>query len=82
MYNYYVIEIQTHSNGTAGNLVTGFEDKLTAEDAFCQARAAANDSTVMIHTVLWIDKNGNTIEKVSYTHPGENAPSAEESSEE
>ena len=71
MNNYYVIEIQTHANGTAGNIITGFVDRLVAEDAFCQARSAANDSTVMIHTVMWIDNRGNTIEKVSYTHPGE-----------
>ena len=74
MYQFYVIEIQTHADGTAGNIVLGFDDRLVAEDAFCQARAAANDSTVMIHTVLWIDNKGNTIEKVSYTHPGENPP--------
>ena len=69
MNNYYVIEIQTDANGSSGNIVTGYENRLTAEDAFCQTRMAANDSSVMIHTVLWIDNKGNTIEKVSYTHP-------------
>lgn len=77
MYNYYVIEIQTNHDGTSGNLVTGFSDKLTAEDTFCQARAAANDSQILIHTVLWIDNKGNTIEKVSYTHPAELPPTVE-----
>lgn len=67
--NYYVIEIQTNADGTSGNIITGYADKLTAEDAFCTARAAANDSAVLIHTILWIDNKGNTIERVSYTHP-------------
>ena len=40
MYNYYVIEIQTNQDSSA-NLVTGFVDKDTAEDAFCQAVMAA-----------------------------------------
>lgn len=33
MYTYYVIEIQTNQDSSA-NLVTGFNDKNTAEDAF------------------------------------------------
>ena len=80
MKNYYIIEIQTNHDGTSGNLITGYDDKLTSEDAFCQARAAANDSQVLIHTVLWIDNKGNTIEKVSYTHPAELSPSVESES--
>ena len=31
MNNYYVIEIQTNADGTSGNIVTGFQDKLVAE---------------------------------------------------
>lgn len=69
MNNFYVIEIQTNHDGTSGNLIIGFEDKYTSEDAFLQTRAAANDSSVMIHTVMWIDNRGNTIEKASYVHP-------------
>lgn len=67
--NFYVIEIQTNSDGTSGNIITGYDDKLVAEDAFLTVRQSANDSTVMIHTVLWIDNRGNTIEKASYVHP-------------
>lgn len=70
MYNYYVIEIQTNADGTSGNIVTGYTDKLTAEDAFMQARAAANDSQVMIHTILWIDNRGKNVEEPKcYIHP-------------
>ena len=78
MYNYYVIEIQTNHDGTSGNFVTGFEDKDTSEDAFLQTRAAANDSSVMIHTVMWIDNKGNNMEKPAcYIHPAVLPPSVE-----
>ena len=65
MYNYYVIEIQTHSDETSGNIVTGYADKDTAEDAFMAARAAANDSTVACHTVMFINKEGQHMDKES-----------------
>lgn len=70
MNNYYVIEIQTNADGTSGNIVTGYADKLTAEDAFMQARAAANDSAVMVHTIMWIDNRGRNMEEPKcYVHP-------------
>ena len=47
MNNYYVIEIQTHSNGTSGNIVTGYPDRNTSEDAFMAARAAITASGVL-----------------------------------
>ena len=70
MNNYYVIEIQTNADGTSGNIVTGFQDKNTSEDAFMAARAAANDSQVMIHTIMWIDNRGRNMEEPKcYIHP-------------
>ena len=69
MKNYYVIEIQTNADGTCGNIVTGYEGRTESETAYLSTRAAAAVSSVLIHTVLWIDKQGNTIEKKSYTHP-------------
>ena len=80
MYNYYVIEIQTHSDGTSGNLVYGFEAKDTAEDKFCQCRESANDSTVACHTVLFIDKEGRHMDKESPKcyHHNEPVPGEEE----
>ena len=74
MNNYYVIEIQTHSDGTSGNIVTGFEDKNTSEDAFMAARAAANDSTVACHTVMWINKEGQHMEPPKCYHHNEPVP--------
>ena len=71
MKNYYVIEIQTHRDGTSGNIITGFEDKNTSEDAFMQTRAAANDSTVYCHTVMWINKEGQYMEQPKCYHHDE-----------
>lgn len=77
MNNYYVIEIQTHFDGTSGNIVTGYQDKLTAEDAFMAARAAANDSTVHCHTVMWITKEGQHVEPPKCYHHAEQAEEEE-----
>ena len=78
MYNYYVIEIQTNATGAPGMLVTGFPDKLTSEDAFLQARAGANDSTVACHTVMWVTKEGKHVEQPACYHHAEPAPEEQE----
>lgn len=78
MKNFYIIEIQTNTDGTCGNIVTGYEDRTAAESAYLTTRSAAAVSSVLIHTVLWIDKQGNTIEKKSYVHP---APEPEQAGE-
>lgn len=74
MNEFYVIEIQSHRDGTSGNLVTGFPDKNTSEDAFLQARGLANDSSVWCHTVIWIDKEGKHVEPPACYHHNEPVP--------
>ena len=75
MYNYYVIEIQTNSDGTSGNSVWGYADKLEAEDKFLTVRMFANDSNVMIHTVMLITNRGKNVEEpVCYIHPVQQEP--------
>ena len=81
MYNYYVIEIQTHSDGTSGHIVTGYLDKLSAEDAFHTAITFANDSTVHCHTVMWITKEGQIVEPPKCYHHNEPVPDQEETQE-
>lgn len=81
MNNFYVIELQTHSDGTSGNLVTGYPDKLTSEDAWMAARAAANDSTVACHTVMWINKEGEHMDKESPKCYHHNEPLPEQTEE-
>ena len=79
MKNYYVIEIQSNADGTCGNIVRGYEERTAAESAYLSTRAACAVSSVMIHTVVWMDNKGNTIEKKSYVHP---VPEPEEQAEE
>ena len=75
MYSYYVIEIQTNSDGTSGNFIWGYADMLEAEDKFLDVRKSANDSNVMIHTVMFITNRGVNVEKpVCYVHPVEQEP--------
>ena len=70
MNNFYVIEIQSNADDTSGNIVTGYADKLTAEDAFHTLITYINDSKVLVHTAMFIDKYGNHVEPPkSYTHP-------------
>lgn len=77
MKNYYVIEIQTHSDGTSGNIVTGYEGKNESEDAFLFAKAAANGSSVYCHTIIWIDKEGKYMEPPKCYHHAEPVPEPE-----
>ena len=78
MKNYYVIEIQSNADGSSGNIVRGYEERTAAESAYLSTRAAAAVSAVLIHTVVWMDNKGNTIEKKSYVHP---APEPEQAAE-
>ena len=55
MNNYYVIEIQTNADGTSGVLPYGFATSDEAESKYLAVRNAALQSSVLIHTVLWID---------------------------
>lgn len=75
MYNHYVMEIQTNADGTGGVIPFGFENAQDAEAKYLDLREAALQSSVLIHTVLWIDNKGHTFEKKPYVHtPPEQAP--------
>jgi len=81
MNNYYVIEIQTNADGTSGNFIFGYADEKEAEDKFLMIRTFANDSSVWIHTVMFIDKFGRNVQPpVCYKHPVP-APEPEETEE-
>ena len=70
--NFYVIEMQTNSDGTSGFNQFGFADKGEAEDKFHATCISARQSTVMIHTVLFINNRGEHKEKPAvYVHPVE-----------
>ena len=76
---FYVIELQTNADGTCGNIVVAEPDKKAAELLYLTKRGAAAASSVLTHTVVWMDSVGNTIEKKSYIHP---APEPEQTAEE
>ena len=72
MYNYYVIEMQTNSDGTGGLLPYGHDDKGMAEDQFHSLCISARQSSVMIDTVMFVDNKGNHVKQPeSYVHPVE-----------
>ena len=78
MYNYYVIEIQTNADGTSGHFLWGYADKVEAEGKYLAVRAACAISAVMVHTAMWVDNKGNTLEKKAYIHPVEPVQEPEE----
>ena len=69
MINYFVHEMQCYSDGTAGALYFPFENRQEAELKYLDTRKAACESSVLVHTVVWMDNRGNQIEKITYTHP-------------
>ena len=68
MNNYYAIEIQSNADGTSGFLPYGFENKGDSEGQYLALREAARQSSVHVHTVVLMDKEGNVIEKKCYHH--------------
>lgn len=68
---YFVIEIQNNADGTSGNLVFGFDNKPDAEAKFHTVAAAAAVSTVQVHAVAMLTREGVLVKRESYTHPEE-----------
>ena len=66
---YYVIELQTNADGTSGNIVTAYADHDTAEAAFLTKKIAALQSSVLVHTIVWLDNKGKLIDSKAYIHP-------------
>lgn len=77
MKNYIVAEMQFGAD-TAAVVHFAFDDKGAAEDKYLYLRQVARQSAVLVHTVVWMDKVGNVIEKKSYTHPAPEPEPAEE----
>ena len=71
MNNYYVIEIQTNTDGTSGNSVWGFTDRADAEAKYHTVAAVAAKSAVMVHSVAMLTNRGSNIKNEAYTHPVE-----------
>ena len=56
---YLVIEIQTNTDGTVGNLISAYTERNLAEQKYYTVLAAAAVSTLPTHAVAKIDCFGN-----------------------
>lgn len=68
---YYVIEIQTNSDGTAGNFVFSFDTLGEAYTKYFTILTFAAQSQVLVHSALLVDRAANVFEHKSFTHPVE-----------
>ena len=68
---YYVIEIQTNADGTAGNNVFAFDDRSDADAKYGTLYAVAAKSSVMVHTVVMLTDRGDLISSKAFIHPVE-----------
>lgn len=65
---YIVIELQTNSNGTVGNLVWAFDELNAAESKYHAVLSAAAISTLPMHACALMQSDGRMIEKGCFTH--------------
>lgn len=75
---YLVIEIQTNTDGTVGNLVYSYDDRNQAESKYHAVLAAAAISALPMHTCDLIQADGILLARQCYVHEqevveGENA---------
>lgn len=75
---YLVIEIQHNADGTVGNFVFAYDDRLQAESKYHSILAAAAISAVYIHSAVIMSSTGVQIAHQSYTHPTDPEEGAEE----
>ena len=65
---YIVIEIQTNSNGTVGNIVTSHDTLEQAYSKFYAVLSAAAISSVPIHAAVIMDNTGYVYGKNNFNH--------------
>lgn len=68
---YLVIEIQTNTDGTVGNLVYSYDDRNQAESKYHAVLAAAAVSTLPMHTCDLIQADGILLARQCYVHEQE-----------
>ena len=75
----FVIEIQSNADGTTGVIPYSFAAKEDAEEKFGLLYAAAAKSSVLRHTVMIVNANGEHLHRpASFTHPVEATQSSGE----
>ena len=65
---YLVIEIQTNTDGTVGNLVFAYDDRNEAESKYHAVLSAAAISTIPMHTCDLIQADGILLARQCYVH--------------
>ena len=65
---YVVIELQTYDNGTVGNFVWAFTDRLEAESKYYTVMAAAAVSKLPVHACVLLDNGGERYMSGAYYH--------------
>ena len=65
---YLVIEIQTNSDGTVGNIVTAKDSRLEAESTYHGILAAAAISALPQHAAVMLTSEGTYLASQCYEH--------------
>lgn len=65
---YIVIELQTNSDGTVGNLVYAFTNRNEAEQKYHLVLASAAVSQLPSHAAVLLTNDGRTIASQCYRH--------------
>jgi len=68
---YLVIEIQTNTDGTVGNLVYSYNSRLEAESKYHAVLSAAAISALPMHTCVLFQSDGVLLARQSYMHETE-----------
>lgn len=66
--NYLVIEIQTNTDGTVGNLVYSYDNRNEAESKYHAVLSAAAISALPMHTCDLIQEDGVLLARQCYVH--------------
>lgn len=69
---YIVVELQTNTNGTVGNLVWAFDDLNAAESKYHAVLSAAAISALPMHACVLVQSDGQLIEKGCFVHDENN----------
>lgn len=71
---YLVIEIQQNADGTVGNFVFAYDDRLQAESKYHYLLGAAAVSSVYIHSAVLMTSTGVQVSHQSYEHVPQEEP--------
>lgn len=68
MYNFFIVRLTNRTDGTAGNLVSQFENEADALKGFFRECGKAVDSTHLTDSVSLLTKEGFELRHETFTH--------------